>query len=260
MIDAVSAIEKQSADRFAKRFDRRKLRKWYLSRTRDPSWKHILPLLTGRTILDLGCGLGFDSVIFTKRGYHVVGVDISPLSIEKAEEFAKDMKVSRNIKFNVANINSDEFSEKFDVVFGRSILHHLTAKPLEHSVKTIKSLLNEHGRAIFVEPLDKNPFVNINRRFLDPYDRTPTEKPLSLKETNRAFTTSFRCVEHKELYLLSPISYIFRKIIRSPSAFEATQRLFEKLDQPLLENIRTLQQYAWITIISASDDNVSFDD
>ncbi|MFX0196963.1 MAG: hypothetical protein ACFFCW_12615, partial [Candidatus Hodarchaeota archaeon] len=64
MSDIIYKIEQQSADHFAKRLNKDKLRKWYLSRIRDLSWKHIFPLLTGKTLLDLGCGLGFDSVIF----------------------------------------------------------------------------------------------------------------------------------------------------------------------------------------------------
>jgi len=130
----------------------------------------------------------------------------------------------------------------------------LTANPLKETVKIIKFLLNEHGRAIFVEPLKKNPFVNINRRFLDPYDRTPTEKPLNLTETKEVFKAFFKFVNHKELYLLSLSSYIFKKIIKSPRIFKVSNAIFEKLDDPLLRNIKILQEYAWITIISASDD------
>lgn len=95
MADVIPKIEQQFADHFAKRFDKNKLRRWYLSRKEDPSWNHILPLLKGKTLLDLGCGLGFDSLIFAKMGYQVVGVDISPLSIKKAKELAKDMEVSQ---------------------------------------------------------------------------------------------------------------------------------------------------------------------
>ncbi|MFX0201538.1 MAG: hypothetical protein ACFFCW_35935, partial [Candidatus Hodarchaeota archaeon] len=136
----------------------------------------------------------------------------------------------------------------------RSILHHLTANPIKETVKIIKPLLHEDGRAIFVEPLDKNPFVNINRRYLDPYDRTPTERPLNLTETNEAFKAAFNFVKHKEFYLLSPISYFFIKIIKSSHAFKASHTIIKKLEEPLLKNIKILQNYAWVTIISASDD------
>jgi len=239
---------------FAKRFNEDKLLRWYRSRTQDRSWNYILPLITGRTILDLGCGLGFDSVIFAKLGYEVVGVDISSVSIKKAKQFADKMRVSNKIIFKVISINHDQLYEKFDIVFGRAILHHLTAYPIKKSVKTIKKLLNKEGNAIFIEPLDKNPFVNINRRLLDPYDRTPTEKPLNLHKTIKTFKAFFKFVKHKELYLLSPITYIFRKIMESSLMFRSSYKVLNKLDESLLTNIQQLQEYAWITIISASNE------
>lgn len=39
-------------------------------------------------ILDLACGIGRHSVLLSKMGYDVTGVDISPLFIEKAREYA----------------------------------------------------------------------------------------------------------------------------------------------------------------------------
>ena len=42
----------------------------------------------GGRVLDLACGVGRHSVPLAKRGYEVTGVDISPLFIEKAREYA----------------------------------------------------------------------------------------------------------------------------------------------------------------------------
>ena len=39
-------------------------------------------------VLDVACGLGRHSVLLSKRGYCVTGVDISPLFVEKAREYA----------------------------------------------------------------------------------------------------------------------------------------------------------------------------
>ncbi len=40
-------------------------------------------------VLDLACGAGRHSVLLAKRGYRVTGMDISPLFIEKAREYAE---------------------------------------------------------------------------------------------------------------------------------------------------------------------------
>lgn len=253
LASTISKVEERYSDLVAQKFDENKFQKWYQSRRGDFSWGYILPLLTGSNIMDLGCGLGFDSIIFAMRGYNVVGVDISAVSIDKAKRFAQTMGIADKVTFIVADINKNSIPYSFDTVFGRAILHHLTERPMKETVETIKSLLKSEGRAIFVEPLDKNPFVNVNRRFLDPYDRTPTEKPLGLTETVRAFEASFKFVEHKEFYLISPAAYVFRKIVRSPLAFNFTHRTLGRLDKYLLKNTRVLRKFAWVTIIIADD-------
>ena len=43
---------------------------------------------SGGRVLDLACGIGRHSVLLSKLGYEVTGVDISPLFIEKAREYA----------------------------------------------------------------------------------------------------------------------------------------------------------------------------
>ena len=39
-------------------------------------------------VLDLACGIGRHSVLLSKSGYDVIGIDLSPLFIEKAREYA----------------------------------------------------------------------------------------------------------------------------------------------------------------------------
>jgi len=61
-----------------------------------------------KSILDVGCGTGSHSVILSKRGYNVTGIDISKTMIKKAKEKAKKEKVKteffvqdmQNIKLN----------------------------------------------------------------------------------------------------------------------------------------------------------------
>ncbi len=45
---------------------------------------------TGGRVLDAACGIGRHGVLMAKRGYRVTGVDLSPLFIEKAREYAKE--------------------------------------------------------------------------------------------------------------------------------------------------------------------------
>ena len=52
-------------------------------------------------VLDVACGIGRHSVPLAKRGYRVTGIDISPLYIDKAGEYATNEAV--NARFMVGD-------------------------------------------------------------------------------------------------------------------------------------------------------------
>jgi len=54
-------------------------------------------------ILDVSCGIGRHSIPLAERGYDVLGLDLSPLFIAKANAISKARKVSSRAKFRVAD-------------------------------------------------------------------------------------------------------------------------------------------------------------
>ena len=62
-------------------------------------------------ILDVCCGYGRHSIEFAKRGFDVIGVDISEKQIKRAKEIAGNMAIS----FQVADVRELNFRNKFDV-------------------------------------------------------------------------------------------------------------------------------------------------
>ena len=71
--------------------------------------------LTGKErILDLACGFGRHSLSFAKRGYSVVGVDITEAYINDARKTAQQASLSA--EFIHADIRDAHFSNEFDVV------------------------------------------------------------------------------------------------------------------------------------------------
>lgn len=55
-------------------------------------------------ILDLACGIGRISIPLAKNGYNVVGIDISPSYIQRANEYAKEDGVSNNTRFVIGDM------------------------------------------------------------------------------------------------------------------------------------------------------------
>jgi len=237
-------------DALALKFDFKKFERWLNDRRKWPLWPVVfrnLGKLYNKKILDLGCGLGFDSFIFASRGAYVTGIDISPKSIRKARLFMKNFDFKKRCVFYKMNVSSLSFpDESFDAAFGRAILHHVDAeKCLKETYRVVRS------KCIFVEPLANNPFVNLNRKFLDKYDRTPSEKPFVLKDLLRTSRRVFPKVDHEEHYLLSPSAYFYRKIIKSDMMFNGAFKMLTKIDSILCQSLPFLRDYCWISIVIA---------
>jgi 2-polyprenyl-3-methyl-5-hydroxy-6-metoxy-1,4-benzoquinol methylase len=64
-------------------------------------------------ILDIGCGTGRHSIELARRGYSVVGVDLSESQLKRAREHAVKEKVS--VRFLRADARKLEFSREFDL-------------------------------------------------------------------------------------------------------------------------------------------------
>ena len=133
----------------------------------------------GLKVLDVGCGFGDRSLEIAKFGGEVIGIDISEKYINYSKKLADENQLSRKCDFLQMDVHSMTFeNNKFDLVIGRGIIHHLDLKV---SLLEIKRVLKNGGTAIFVEPLGSNPLLKIFR-LLTPFARTPDEKPLKIKD------------------------------------------------------------------------------
>jgi ubiquinone/menaquinone biosynthesis C-methylase UbiE len=86
--------------------------------------KRHLPNQMGLKILDVGCGCGFFSVLLTKLGHQVIGIDLSSTMIEQGKSITNDLKI--DTKLLVMDAEALEFdSESFDVVIARNVTWNL---------------------------------------------------------------------------------------------------------------------------------------
>lgn len=96
----------------------------YLRTVRQPKEREIaaectfiestLGLSPGATILDVGCGLGMHAIELTRRGYLVVGLDLSLPMLSRAGEEAKDLGL--RINFLHGDMRDMTFDGAFDAV------------------------------------------------------------------------------------------------------------------------------------------------
>jgi len=77
----------------------------------------------GGRLLDMGCGTGWTSVLFAKKGYDVVGQDLVPEAIEAGRQLQREHGLE-NLDFVVGDYESLDFENAFDVVVFFDCLHH----------------------------------------------------------------------------------------------------------------------------------------
>ena len=99
-----------------------------------------LPL--NSTILDLACGKGRHSVTLNELGYDVLGVDLSPNSIEKASVFSNS-----KLKFGVHDMRETINGERFDAILNlfTSFGYFDDMKDNERVIQSIHEMLNKKG-------------------------------------------------------------------------------------------------------------------
>jgi len=80
----------------------------------------------GRRVLEIGCGLGTDTMNFARAGAEVVAVDLSERSLELARQRAQVFGLA-NVRFVAANVErlADSLPvEPFDLIYSFGVLHH----------------------------------------------------------------------------------------------------------------------------------------
>lgn len=77
----------------------------------------------GGRLLDMGCGTGWTSVLFAKKGFDVVGQDLVPEAIEAGRRLKQENGLE-NLDFVVGDYESLRFENEFDVVVFFDCLHH----------------------------------------------------------------------------------------------------------------------------------------
>jgi len=81
----------------------------------------------GKQVLELGCGIGTDTINFARAGAKVTAIDISEKSLEIAESRAALFGLTQQINFLQADIEdlaANLPQQVFDLVYAFGVIHH----------------------------------------------------------------------------------------------------------------------------------------
>ena len=203
---------------------------------------HLLGDVTGKIVLDYGCGAGDNSVLIATHGAdRVIGVDISTELVELAEKRLAAHDLSKNAEFRVGSAHELPLEdESVDVVFGNAILHHLD---LKLASKEVYRVLKKGGRAIFLEPVRNSKFVWFVRNLI-PYeqpDLSPFERPLTDAELKK-FAHEFSG------YRSRAFSLPFVNLVEVLGLPEKMMHAAVKIDGRVLKTAKFLHYYASVRV------------
>jgi len=113
-------------------------------------WYHLLyrEFIVNKTVLEVGCGLGFDGLAFAEAGARVVLTDIVPENIELVRRVAVLLGCSSNIETRAIRQFQDygELSQQYDVLLAVGSLHHAPRNVLEQEIPVLAQGLRAGGR------------------------------------------------------------------------------------------------------------------
>lgn len=82
--------------------------------------EEVKRLCPGRKALDIACGEGRNSIFLARQGFSVTGLDISPVGIEKARQWAA--REGLDCEFRLVNLEEYSFTETFDLIINFNFL------------------------------------------------------------------------------------------------------------------------------------------
>jgi SAM-dependent methyltransferase len=196
----------------------------------------------GARVLDYCCGDGNFTRRLSSLGADAVGIDISPVSIERARSVAK--AEGSPAQFEVMDAEATTFrSASFDLVTINGVLHHLD---LDRAYREIARLLGPDGKAVATEALRHNPVFHLYRR-LTPKLRTAWEAEhiLGRREIFKArdYFETVRVLGFFHLAVLLAVP------LRNTRVFEPVRRSLELVDRALLR-VPGLRWYAWMAVFA----------
>jgi len=215
--------------------------------------------IRGKTLLDVGCGLGEARVYFALEGANVTATDLSQGMLDATQKLADVNKVT--LKTHKSDAESLRFSEdqKFDVIYVGNLFHHVDVE------KTI-ALLTPHiapgGVMVSWDPLAYNPIINVYRKMAMGV-RTEDEHPLTVKDI-KAFSKYFSKVESQYFWFTTLSIFIimaliqrrnpnqerfWKKVVEESDRWAWLYRPLEKLDQMILSVFPFLRPLCWNVVM-----------
>jgi len=135
--------------------------------------------LTGKRVLDAGCGTGAFSIACARRGAEVVGIDLSPSLVKLAQD-RTPFEVQHRLRFQSGDMLGAE-KNHFDYVIAVDSLIHYQAKDIVRALSHLQgNAIGTHSRLLFTFA-PRSPALMIMKsagKLFPRNDRSPAIEPV----------------------------------------------------------------------------------
>lgn len=204
-------------------------------------------------IIDVGCGTGRHAIELTKRGFKIVGIDLSASQIKRAKEKAKVEGV--NIEFLVGDARQLPFNNEFEIAIMMCEGGFPLMETDEENFEILKSVVNsikKNGKLIFTTLNGLFPIFNSTHKFAKDKEKENAQfydNNFDLMTFRDHFTTEFeddfgnkkRINCNQRFYIPSEITWLLKTLgCKKIEIFGAKLGQFSREDKLTIQDFEML--------------------
>ncbi len=217
--------------------------------------------LKGKTLLDVGCGLGEASVYFALEGAEVTATDLAQKMLDVANQLAEKNGVHIHVHKSAAESLALPPDRQFDIIYAGNLLHHVD---IESTLLSVIPYLKPDGLFVSWDPVAYNPIINIYRKRAMKV-RTVDEHPLRMRDI-RLFREHFGDVHTRWFWLTTLSIFVimavlqgrdpnkeryWKKVVEEADRWKWLYKPLEALDRILMACIPFLRPLCWNVVVVA---------
>ncbi len=217
------------------------------ARTPEFEWlRDQAACLDGKTLLDIGGGLGMQMIIWAREGARVIVADMAEARLQAAREIIRQAEVEDRVQLLAAKAEELPLPDAaVDFVFTKSVLIHTD---LPRAAREMYRVLKPGGRGLFIEPLNRNPIIGLYRRLFAPKIWRTITRYFDAKAIGELAEPFDDCRVEK-FYLLAAGSFFWQYGLKRCAHFEKSIRFWCTVDRGLMRLLPFLRGWCWFASI-----------
>lgn len=189
------------------------------------------------------------AILLAKAGASVIIADLSPARLRAARELATEAGVADRLSFVCCGAEFLPFATgSLDRATTKSVLIHTD---LARAAEELARILSPKGHAVFIEPLDGNPFVNLYRRLAAPKIWGEITDYFNAARL-RVLTEPFAEKKIRHRYFLAFFATPFNYSLGWSRTYVFAERLLMAVDAALFAVLPWLKRRCWFAIVKVS--------